>query len=41
MDESSEDEKETIQRGKKPKTSFSASGQSSSAKTKEYDESRK
>ena len=39
MDESSEEEKETIQRGKKPKTSFSGAGQTS--KTKEFDESRK
>lgn len=39
MDESSEDEKETIQIRKKPKTSFSSSVQSSNSKSKEYEES--
>lgn len=39
MDESSEDEKETIQIRKKPKTSFSSAVQSNNSKSKEYEES--
>lgn len=41
MDDTSEDEKETIQIRKKPKASFSSAVQSANSKSKEYEESRK